>query len=60
MDFFPQRFLAAWQQYNEDQVAYRKKCKELMIRRVKVTGTKLSDEDIERRIDEGNTDMFAK
>ena len=55
-----QRFYDAWSQYNEDQVAYRQKRKDQMLKKIKVAGTDLSDDQIEQMIDEGKTEVFAK
>ena len=58
--FCLQRFYDAWSQYNEDQVAYRQKRKDQMLKKIKVAGTDLSDDQIEQMIDEGKTEVFAK
>ena len=55
-----QRFYDAWSQYNEDQVSYRQRRKEQMLKKIKVAGTDMSDEQIETMIDEGRTEVFAK
>jgi len=54
------RFYDAWSQYNEDQVSYRQRRKEQMLKKIKVAGTDMSDEQIETMIDEGRTEVFAK
>ena len=58
--FSCQRFYDAWSQYNEDQVTYRQRRKEQMLKKIKVAGTDMSDEQIEQMIDEGRTEVFAK
>ena len=55
-----QRFYDAWAQYNEDQVSYRRRRKDQMLKKIKVAGTNMSDDQIEQMIDEGKTEVFAK
>jgi len=54
------RFYDAWAQYNEDQVSYRRRRKDQMLKKIKVAGTNMSDDQIEQMIDEGKTEVFAK
>jgi len=54
------RFYDAWAQYNEDQVSYRRRRKDQMLKKIKVAGTSMSDDQIEQMIDEGKTEVFAK
>ena len=63
MNYLPlalQRFYDAWAQYNEDQVSYRRRRKDQMLKKIKVAGTSMSDDQIEQMIDEGKTEVFAK
>jgi syntaxin 1A len=53
-------FLNVWQAYNDDQVTHREKSKNLMVKQLRVMGTKMSDDDIENMLDEGRTDVFAQ
>ena len=41
-------------------MAYRQKRKDQMLKKIKVAGTDLSDDQIETMIDEGKTEVFAK
>ena len=41
-------------------MAYRQKRKDQMLKKIKVAGTDLSDDQIEQMIDEGKTEVFAK
>ena len=54
------RFYNIWNEYNSNQVEYRDKSKNLLIRRCKITNANYKDEDIEKMLDEGNTAVFAK
>ena len=41
-------------------MSYRQRRKEQMLKKIKVAGTDMSDEQIEQMIDEGRTEVFAK
>ena len=53
------RFCDIWATYNQDQVDYRDKTKRLFIKRCKITNADFSDEQIEKMLDDGNTQIFA-
>jgi len=51
------RFQEVWSEYNDSQLNFRKKTKDVLIKQAKITGqTHLSNDEIERMIDEGKTD----
>ncbi len=54
------RFFDVWAEYNNDQIEFHEKSKKLFIKRCKITGVMLTDEEIEDRIHERDTAMFAK
>ena len=54
------RFFEIWNEYNENQVAYRDQTKKLLVKNIRIVGnTDLTNEQIETMIDEGKTSMFA-
>jgi len=53
------RFRDIWAEYNRLQVEYRDKTKEQLVKNIKITNTELSREEIEEKIDSGDTTIFT-
>ena len=49
-----------WAEYNNDQVEFHDRTKKLLVKRFKITGVSLSDDEIEERIRERDTAVFAR
>ncbi|TRY62614.1 hypothetical protein TCAL_00418 [Tigriopus californicus] len=54
------RFYDIWTAYNNQQVEFRDKSKQLLVKRCKITNKNLTEDQIETMLDEGNTAVFAK
>ncbi len=54
------RFFDVWAEYNNDQVEFHDRTKKLLVKRFKITGVSLSDDEIEERIRERDTAVFAR
>ncbi len=54
------RFFDVWAEYNNDQIEFHERSKKLFVKRCKITGVTLTDEEIEERIHERDTAMFAR
>lgn len=52
------RFYDLWTEYNNQQVDYRDRSKELLKRRCRIVNENISEEEIETMLDEGKTQMF--
>lgn len=52
------RFQDIWTDYSNSLVDYRDKTKKQLIRRCKITNNELSEEQIAKMLDEGNTNVF--
>jgi len=52
------RFFDLWAEYNNFQVDYRDRSKEILKRRCRIVNEKVSEEEIETMLDEGKTQMF--
>jgi len=54
------RFFDVWAVYNGEQVDFHERSKKLFVKRCKITGVQLSEEEIEERIHERDTAVFAR
>ncbi len=54
------RFFDVWAEYNNDQVEFHEKTKKLLVKRLQITGVTLTEDEIEERIQERDTAVFAK
>jgi t-SNARE complex subunit (syntaxin) len=52
------RFYDLWTEYNNQQVDYRDRSKELLKRRCRIVNENISEDEIETMLDEGSTQMF--
>lgn len=53
------RFLEIWTEYNTDQVEFRDDVKKNLKKNIKITNSAMTDEEIENKIDSGDTDAFS-
>ena len=54
------RFYDVWLEYNNQQLEFHDRSKMLFVKRCKITGINLTDDEIEERIKERDTAMFAR
>jgi len=52
------RFYDLWTEYNNQQVDYRDRSKDLLKRRCRIVNADISEDEIETMLDEGKTQMF--
>jgi len=52
------RFYDLWTEYNNQQLEYKDRSKDLLKRRCKIVNENLTDEEIETMLEEGKTQMF--
>jgi len=53
------RYLEVWAEYSALQVEYRERAKEALAKNIKITNSKLSQEEIEEKIDSGDVSVFS-
>merc|ERR1719402_2013949 len=53
------RFLEIWSEYNKDQLEFRDAVKNNLKKNIKITNNAMTDEEIENKIDSGDTDAFS-
>jgi len=53
------RFLEIWAEYNTDQLEFRDAVKNNLKKNIRITNSAMTDEEIENKIDSGDTDAFS-